>query len=239
VVVTSPPYNIGVRYSKYDDHRADYLEWLQAVFIEVKRVTMDNGHFFLQMGGTSVDPLIPYRVLDSALRAEWVLQNEILWVKNVSIGGNSYGHFQPINSEIYLNHTHEFIFHLTLTGAVPIDRLAIGVPFVDSGNVGRWQSNTENIRCRGNTWYIPYETIQDKTGKYNHPAVFPVALPEMCLRLSGVPAGSLVLDPFCGTGSTLIACERLKMQGLGFDFDQKYIDAADIRLAEMADSLGE
>src|ERR1035438_7008349 len=78
--VTSHPYNIGIKYNTYDDNRADHLEWLDAVFTEVKRVMMDNGHFFLQMGGTSVDPLVPYRVLDSALRAGWKLQNEILWV---------------------------------------------------------------------------------------------------------------------------------------------------------------
>jgi site-specific DNA-methyltransferase (adenine-specific) len=229
--VTSPPYNIGIKYSTHQDKRADYLEWLQAVFTEVKNVTMDNGHFFLQMGGTSVDPLIPQRVLGSALHAGWVLQNEIIWVKNISIGNNSYGHFKPINSGRFLNHTHEFIFHMTKTGKVPITRLAIGVPFVYESNIARWKGNNGNAtRCRGNVWYIPYETVQSKKDKYYHPAIFPVALPEMCIKLAGIPKTSLVFDPFVGTGSTLVACEQLGMQGIGFDIDQKYIEAANNRL---------
>ena len=69
--VTSPPYNIGVKYNTHDDNRGDYLPWMESVFTEIKRVRMDNGHFFLQMGGTSVDPLIPQRVLGAALQAGW------------------------------------------------------------------------------------------------------------------------------------------------------------------------
>jgi site-specific DNA-methyltransferase (adenine-specific) len=227
--VTSPPYNIGIKYNTHDDNRADYLPWMESVFTEIKRVTMDNGHFFLQMGGTSVDPLIPHRVLTVATNAGWKLQNEILWVKNISIGDNSYGHFKPINSQRFLNHTHEYIYHLSKTGKVPISRLAIGVPFCDKSNINRFE-HSNDLRCRGNVWYIPYETVQSKEGKYHHPAIFPTALPEMCIKVSGVPQGSLVLDPFVGVGSTLVACERLNMQGIGYDIDEAYVAAANARL---------
>jgi site-specific DNA-methyltransferase (adenine-specific) len=206
---------------------------MEAVCAKIKRVMKNDGHFFLQAGGTPTDPLIPHRVMDSALRAGWKLQNEIVWVKSIAIGDTSYGHFRPIESEIFLNNTHEFIFHLTKTGTLPINRLAIGVPFVYESNITRWDSNVENCRCRGNTWHIPYETVQSKKDKHYHPAIFPTALPEMCIKLSGIPKGSLVVDPFVGTGSTLIACERLGMQGLGFDIDEAYVEAANARLLEL------
>ncbi len=231
-VVTSPPYNIGKNYNTHNDNRADYLPWLQTVFSELKRTLKDEGHFFLQMGGIATDPLIPHEALNRALASGWVLQNQILWVKSVSVGGNSYGPFTPINSTRFLNHTYEFIFHLTITGKSPIDRIGVGVPFVDKSNIERF-THRRDVRCRGNVWYIPYEPITPAERVDRHPAVFPVALAEMCIRLSGVPKGSLIVDPFTGSGTTLVACDRLGMRGVGFDIDPLYVAQANARLRGM------
>ena len=58
LVVTSPPYNIGLKYHKYEDKkpREQYLEWIYDIFIELKRVLKDDGHIFLNMGYTNKDP---------------------------------------------------------------------------------------------------------------------------------------------------------------------------------------
>jgi len=233
-IITSPPYNIGIKYNKHRDDlpNNEYLRWLGAVFSSCKRVLKDDGQFFLQMGGTSVDPVIPWRVLSVAQEAGFVLQNEIIWVKNITVGEQSFGQFKPINSKRYLNHTHEFIFHLTKQGSVPVDRLAVGVPFVYASNIKRFSAlRTESDkRCRGNVWFIPYETIQSKDEKGRHPATFPVALPEMCIRLAGIPKKSLVIDPFAGTGTTLVACQNLGMDGLGFEISAKYCKFSNQRL---------
>ncbi len=231
VIVTSPPYNIGLDYKGTSDQKTDYLEWMQAVFASCKTSLSDHGHFFLQMGGIATDPLIPQRVLERALCAGFVLQNEIVWVKSLSVADKTYGHFKPINSKRYLNRSHEFIFHLTKKGDVPVDRLAVGVPFVYESNIKRFKGNKGNLRCRGNVWFIPYDTIQSKADRHDHPAVFPVMLPEMCIKLAGVPKGSLVVDPFVGIGTTLVACEHLGMRGLGFDISPEYCKIAEARLA--------
>jgi site-specific DNA-methyltransferase (adenine-specific) len=228
-IVTSPPYNIGVKYSKHKDSRPDYLEWMEKVFVECKRVLADNGHFFLQMGGIAKDPLIPQRVLQRALNAGFELQNEIVWVKSITVGNESYGPFKPLNSKRFVNRTHESIFHLTKTGEVLLDRLAVGVPFKDKSNIGRF-GHEEDLRCRGSVWFIPYETVRSRKERYNHPATFPVELPRRCIKLSGIPIGSLVVDPFVGTGTTLVACQELGMRGLGFDIDEKYVSSAKARL---------
>ncbi len=226
-VVTSPPYNIGIKYGAHDDNMSDYLPWIGEVWREVFRVLAADGHFFLQVGGTAKHPRIPQEVLERALATGFVLQNEIIWVKSVAIDGKTYGHFKPINSRRFVNCTHEYIFHLTKTGEVPVDRLAVGVPFVYESNIKRFKANRgRDLRCRGSIWHIPYKTIQSKAERGHHPAVFPVELPEMCIGLSGIPAGSLVLDPFIGTGSTLIACKRLGMAGIGFDIDPAYVKSA-------------
>lgn len=90
-------------------------------------------------------------------------------------------------------------------------------------------------RCRGNSWFLPYDTIRDRdSDRGSHPATFPVALPEMCIRLAGCPAGSLVFDPFVGSGTTMIAARAAGMLGVGTDIDRRYVAHALKRLQQAA-----
>jgi site-specific DNA-methyltransferase (adenine-specific) len=228
-VVTSPPYNIGIPYRLYDDQkpRDAYMFWMKQVGIEITRVLKPDGSYFLNIGSTNVDPWFEMDVA-MTLRDLFVLQNHIIWVKSISIHDDTIGHFKPINSKRFLNKNHESIFHFTLKGDVPLDRLSIGVPYKDKTNITR-RGHAQDKRCAGNIWYIPYETAQSKVDKFNHPAGFPVGLPEKCLRLHGKPEG-IVLDPFMGTGSTLCAAQKLGWSGIGIDVDQQYADMAVRRL---------
>ncbi|HRY29397.1 MAG TPA: site-specific DNA-methyltransferase [Elusimicrobiota bacterium] len=229
VVVTSPPYNLGIRYTRYRDNRPyhDYLSWLECVARGIKRVMRRDGSFFLNVGST---PQSPWVALDVAqkLRGLFVLQNQIVWVKSIAVPGpdgrtTAVGHYKPVNSRRFLHHCYEFIFHFTKTGEVPLDRLAIGVPYQDKSNIGRWRSATLDRRCRGNTWFIPYKTIQSRADDRPHPATFPVELAEMCVRLHGRRAGMKVLDPFSGLGSTARAAQRLGADFVGFEIDPAYV----------------
>ncbi len=239
VVVTSPPYNIGVPYNTYHDRmpREDYLAWLEEVGKGILRVLSDDGSFFLNVGGTPSDPWISLDIAQR-LRKHFVLQNVIHWVKSVAIskqdagnypnitGDIAVGHYKPITGKRFLHDCHEYIFHFTRTGRVPLDRLAVGVPYQDKSNIGRWRSAKEDRRCRGNTWFIPYETIRDREKQRPHPSTFPISLPEMCLKLHGLSRVALVLDPFVGIGNTALACLRLGVSCIGFDIDREYLDVA-------------
>lgn len=231
VVVTSPPYNIGVKYASYDDggSRGEYLKWLTDVALLLKRVMKDDASFFLNVAGTSSDPWIAPDVA-SAMRDVFRLQNSIIWVKSLSIGDDTFGHFKPVNSQRYLNHTHEHVFHFTTDGKTPLDRLAVGVPFKDKSNIARW-GHDKDRRCAGDVWFIPYETIRSKSQRDHHPSPFPVALPERCIRLAGRES-PVVLDPFLGIGSTLLAAQRLECRGIGIEIDAGYADSAAWRLRE-------
>ncbi len=232
VVVTSPPYNIGIAYKSYDDRRprADYLAWLTRIGEQLARVMKSEGSFFLNVGGTGADPWIVMDVAN-AFRDTFVLQNHITWVKSVSIGDDTVGHFKPINSRRFLNNNHEAIFHFTKSGVVGVDRLAVGVPYKDKSNIARWKHAKADRRCAGNTWFIPYETVQSKSQKFDHPAGFPIGLPDRCIRLHGV-ADAVVLDPFLGAGTTLVAAERLGLKGIGFELDPSYATIAAARLRD-------
>jgi len=229
VVVTSPPYNIGISYRSYDDRRPrdEYLKWLSDIGAQIARVLTDGGSFFLNVGSTNADPWVALDVAN-AFRDQFVLQNTISWIKSVSIGDDTVGHFKPITSRRYMNNNHETVFHFTKTGAVEIDRLAIGVPFKDKSNIGRW-GHARDKRCAGNVWFIPYKTVTSKAEKFNHPAGFPVELAERCIKLHGIE-DAVVLDPFLGAGSTLVAAAKLGCEGIGFEIDPVYAAAAVSRL---------
>ena len=228
-IVTSPPYNIGVAYRSYDDRqpRAEYLAWLGRVSRELARVLAPGGSLFLNIGSTNTDPWLPLEAA-GAFRGDFVLQNHIAWVKSLSIGDDTVGHFKPITSRRYLNHNHEQLFHFSLDGDVAIDRLAVGVPFKDKSNIARW-GHARDRRCGGNVWFIPYRTVRSKAQKFDHPAGFPVALPERCLRLRG-GADLTVLDPFAGAGTTLVAAHWLGHRAIGIELDPHYAATAIARL---------
>ena len=230
VVVTSPPYNLGAKYNTYKDDKPfdKYLEWLEKVFEEIHRLLRDDGSFFLNVGASRNKPWHAMRVAEAAGR-RFCLQNEIVWVKAVSVEGTSYGHFTPIAGSRFLNHCFESVFHFTKAGNVQLDRLAIGVPYEYRSNLKR-NSAPRDVRCAGDVWYIPYETVQDDSDKGFHPAVFPVALASRCIKLAGTRKNMLVLDPFLGSGSTLCACKQLGVRGIGIESDAAYCKQARKRL---------
>jgi len=233
-IVTSPPYNLGIQYKSYSDNLEfkNYLKWLKFVFSECKRVLKDDGSLFLNIGGSNVQPWVPYDVL-SILRDIFILQNDIIWVKSISLKNQSHGHYKPINSKRFLNHMYEHIFHLTKDGNVEIDRKAIGVQYVYKCNL-KAVTVTEDVRCRGNTWFIPYETIHNKKQKGTHPAIFPVQLVEWCIKLAN---SKNVLDPFVGSGTTLVACQNLQVNGIGIEIDKEYLEFAKDRLETIKTDL--
>jgi site-specific DNA-methyltransferase (adenine-specific) len=239
VVVTSPPYNLGVRYRSYDDSlpRQRYLEWTDAWIKATARVLAADGSLFLNVGAKPTDPWTAMDVAQSA-RTHLHLQNTIHWIKSIAIDRESagtaadldrdlaVGHYKPINSDRFVNDCHEFIFHFTPSGTTRLDRRAIGVPYQDSSNIARWQTGGDNRRCRGNTWFIPYKTIQSRDKDRPHPATFPPRVPEYCVRLHGLPRVRLVMDPFLGLGSTAVACAGLGLDFVGVEMDEHYLAEA-------------
>ncbi len=239
VVVTSPPYNLGIKYKRYDDSlpRQEYLNWLDEWAQTVKQILRNKGSLFLNIGSKPSDPAVPFQVL-GVMQRHFILQNVIHWVKSIAIqkedvgdypgitGNVSVGHFKPINSPRYVNDCHEYIFHLTKRGNVKLDRLAIGVEYQDKSNVTRWSSARGDKRCRGNTWFVPYETIRDRAAQRPHPATFPVKIPKMCIQLHGLKKTRLVVDPFLGIGHTAVACAELGIDFIGFEIDPAYFAEA-------------
>jgi site-specific DNA-methyltransferase (adenine-specific) len=237
-IVTSPPYNLGIRYRSYDDALPSerYLQWSSEWIGAAQRVLDPAGSLFLNVGAKPSDPWTALDVAQAA-RTHLQLQNTIHWVTSIAIDklagdgpGVSVGHYKPINSPRFLNDCHEVVFHFTPHGRTPLDRTSIGVPYQDASNIARWRTGGSNLRCRGNTWFIPYETIQSRDKDRPHPATFPPRLPEYCFRLHGLKRLTLAMDPFLGLGSSAVAAARLGIDFIGVEMDAHYLDEAIARV---------
>jgi site-specific DNA-methyltransferase (adenine-specific) len=246
LVVTSPPYNLGVKYSNYkdDQQREAHLAWCLQWGEQVKRILKPEGSFFLNIGGSPSNPMLPHEIAAAFTESLFKLQNTIHWIKAITIETDegeiiSKGHFKPISSNRFLNDCHEYVFHFTKRGKTPIERLAIGVPYSDKSNIARWgHTQGRDLRCRGNTWFIPYRTIRDRNQERPHPATFPAELAENCILLHGLAAETVMLDPFLGIGNSAIAAKKSGVKRfIGFDIDEEYLRVASGKIGERIEEL--
>ena len=247
LVVTSPPYNLGINYKTFRDTapRDEYLAWCRKWAAEIKRVLADDGSFFLNVGAAPANPLMPHQLVLALTDGDaplFTLQNTFHWIKSITIrtpdgSQTSAGHFKPINSKRYVNDCHEYVFHLTKTGSVELDRRAAGVPYVHKSNIARWgHTGGADLRCRGNTWFIPYETIQSRDKERPHPATFPVELAELCVLLHGKGPATRMLDPFLGIGSAALAALNRGIDDFtGIELDEHYLATARERIQSEID----
>lgn len=246
LVVTSPPYNLGIGYRSFKDTapRDEFLGWCRSWAAELRRVMAEDASFFLNVGAAPANPLLPHQLILALTEGSeplFVLQNTFHWIKSITVDTRageqlSVGHFKPINSKRYVNDCHEYVFQLTKSGAVELDRRAAGVPYVYKSNIARWgHTGGEDKRCRGNNWFIPYDTIMSRDKERPHPATFPIALAEQCLVIHGKGKATRMIDPFLGIGSSAMAAMRREVaEFTGIELDAHYLQVARERLAAAA-----
>jgi len=169
----------------------------------------------------------------------------IIWVKSIAVGdwkekcpscshkyrteSVSRGHFQPINSKHLLNYCWEYVLSFVKTPdteAYPLNRKAkgVGVPYADQTNIKRWKNAADAVHCPGDVWFLPYETTGATTKKL-HRHEYPLELGKRLVAVSGIPAGSMVFDPFIGGGTTAFAANSLGMDACGYDLSESVVNA--------------
>ena len=198
LVVTSPPYkNVD----------GFYPELIDLVFNQIWRVLKNNSLIFVNFGHLAGQKLRPFEVakIITEVGGGFKLEETFTWVKN---------HYRPISGTKRVNNLTEFIFMFSKGTIINLDRLAVGVPYADKDNVSRYGKG-KDIKCGGNIWYIPYETINQSEQKL-HNDRFPVELPTRCIKLSNIRIrkNPIILDPFSGSATTAIACLDMKVNYL-------------------------
>ena len=206
VVVTSPPYNLGISYRGYDDRRAedDYLSWLLRVAIEVRRVVKEDASFFLNISGSSSAPWLPFELI-VRLRPLFVLQNHITWIKSIA-SRDSVGHFKPVGGTAL---------------SAPQSRTHL-----PSDTIGRCEARPDGDRSavQGQIQHRPARSPPgpalsrqymvhslrhgaEQGGKVSSPEHVPRGIAAVVYPSAWPGIGTVVLDPFMGTGTTMVAAQ--------------------------------
>lgn len=185
-----------------------FVQHIVEIFREVRRVLRDDGVLFLNMGdtykGTGADaPHVKKKDLLGmpwecalALRADgWYLRSEIIWHKQVAL---------PESVKDRPTRNHEHIFLLTKSERYFYDNDAIK------------ELAEDGYRNRRTVW--SFGTSQAADG---HFAAFPDALPALCIK-AGTREGDFVLDPFAGSGTTLVVASELGRRYLGCEISPEY-----------------
>ncbi len=234
LVVTSPPYFAGKQYEEELDREGvpgsyiEYLELLRDVFAECKRALEPGGRIAVNVANLGRKP---YRSLASDVTT--ILQDdlrllprgEIVWQKGEGASGScAWGSFRSAANPVLRDVTERVVvaskgrFGRALT---PKDRREAGLPFESSIGADDFMALTLDV------WEFPPESAV----RVQHPAPFPVELPQRLMELYTF-RGDLVLDPFCGSGSTLVAALRSGRDAVGYDLDPSYVALARARVAE-------
>jgi DNA modification methylase len=233
LVVTSPPYFAGKQYEEELDREGvpgsyiEYLELLRDVFADCKRVLEPGGRIAVNVANLGRKP---YRSLSADVMS--ILQDdlhllprgEIIWQKGEGANGScAWGSFRSAANPVLRDVTERVLiaskgrFGRALA---PKERMRDGLPFESTIGADDFMALTLDV------WDVPPESAV----RVQHPAPFPVELPQKLMELYTY-RGDLVVDPFAGSGSTLVAAARCGRDAVGYDLDQQYVKIALGRLA--------
>jgi DNA modification methylase len=236
LVVTSPPYFAGKQYEEElqrDGVPSSYLEYLELltdVFAECARKLEPGGRMAVNVANLGRKP---YRSLSADVIGilsddlGLLLRGELVWQKAEGASGScAWGSFRQASNPVLRDLTERVVvvskgrFDRALTVK---QRAARGLPHRSSLGTDDFLALTLDL------WQIPPESAT----RVGHPAPFPVELPEQLIRLYTYE-DDLVLDPFMGSGSALVAAARLGRRYVGYDLDPAYVELARTRVAAAA-----
>lgn len=228
LTVTSPPYNIGKEYERVRP-LGDYLDWCKDWILQIHRLTLDNGAFWLNLGYTSFSgrakaiPL-PYLLWD---RVPFFLIQEIVWNYGAGVAGRHF--FSPRNEKFlwYVKDQHKYTFNLD-------DVRDPDVKYPNQKKNGKIKVNALG-KNPSDVWQIAKVTSgKDRSSKErtSHPAQYPRLLIDRIIKVSS-NAGEIIFDPFLGSGTTAVAALELGRSVLGFEINPDYCRIAADRIDRM------
>lgn len=233
LVITSPPYNIGKEYEKRLKLES-YLEQQAAVIRECVRCLSSHGSICWQIGNyVKNGAIIP---LDTVLYPIFMslglkMRNRIIWHFEHGLHCNRRfsGRYETI---IWFTKSDKYIFNLD---PIRVPQKYPGKKYFKGPKAGKYSCNPLG-KNPGDFWVIP-NVKSNHVEKTEHPCQFPVELIER-LVLSMTNEGDWVLDPFLGTGTSIIAAIRYDRRGAGAEIVPKYIKLAKNRIQqELAGTL--
>lgn len=225
LVVTSPPYNLGKEYEKRL-HLDDYIAQQREVIAECIRVLSKRGSICWQVGNYVEDgAIIP---LDSLLYPVFAsfglrMRNRIVWhfEHGLHCSRRLSGRYETI---MWITKSDDYVFEVD---PIRVPQKYPGKKYFKGPKAGQYSCNPLG-KNPGDVWTIP-NVKSNHVEKTDHPCQFPVELIER-LVLALTREGDWVLDPFLGTGTTVVAAVRHDRRGMGAEVVSKYVEIAKSRI---------
>jgi DNA modification methylase len=234
LVVTSPPYFAGKQYEEelgregVPSSYLEYLQLLEDVFADCARTLEPGGRIAVNVANLGRKP---YRSLAADVtailqdRLRLLLRGEVIWQKGEGASGScAWGSFRSASNPVLRDVTERVIIaskgRFARAKSVP-ERQKAGLPHRNTIKTEDFMAYTLDV------WDVPPESAR----RINHPAPFPVELPARLIELYTYQ-DDLVLDPFMGSGSSLVAAARLDRRYVGYDLDERYVALARRRVGE-------
>ena len=223
LIVTSPPYNVDIRYNSYDDRIPHniYLEFTQKWLLKAYRLLKDDGRFSLNIpldknkGGQQS---VYADIVTIAKKVGFKYHSTVVWNEQNISRRTAWGSWLSASAPYVI---------------APVEMIVLLYK-------KRWKKlsgskKSDITKEEFKEWTNGVWTFMGESKKrIGHPAPFPVELPRRCIKLFTF-VGDKVLDPFLGSGSTLIASVLTKRKGIGIEIDENYCRIAKQRLIREAE----
>ena len=224
LMVTSPPYNVG---KEYDDDLSmdEYLGLLRRVFAETYRVLVHGGRAAVNVANLGRKPYIPLHshIISIMNEIGFLMRGEIIWDKGSSASPScAWGSWMSASNPV-LRDVHEYILIFSKG---------------DFKRAGAKDRNTierdEFLEWTKSVWR--FNAVQARS--IGHPAPFPVELPRRLIHLYTF-GDDIILDPFCGSGTTCLAAIDCGRRYIGYDIEPEYVALALDRLGLFSVETGD
>lgn len=222
LIVTSPPYNLDIDYNSYSDNLSykQYLALTKKWFHKCYELAKNEGRFCLNValnynkGGPQS---VGADLTQIAKEVGWKYHTTIIWNKGNLTPRTAWGSFMSASAPYVM---------------APVELIVV----LYKGNWKKTGGSKKNditkdefISWTNGLWNFTSESKK----RIGHPAPFPIELPKRCIKFFSF-VGDTVLDPFLGSGTTLLATSLCNRQGIGIESDKKYCDLAIERLHQAA-----
>lgn len=223
LIITSPPYNVDIHYNSHKDDLSynEYLEFTKKWIKKCYGLARDDGRFCLNIpldknkGGQQA---VCADITNTARKVGWNYHSTIIWNEGNISRRTAWGSWMSASAPYVI---------------APVEVILVLYKKSWKKNNGRKESDITKQEFMDWTNGVWTFNGQSKKGAGGHPAAFPIELPKRCMKLLSF-VGDTILDPFLGSGSTLIAASLLKRKGIGVDIDKRYCDIAVDRLRQEA-----
>ena len=215
LVITSPPYNMGIEYASTDDALSweDYCTWSLEWMKKVYALVASTGRMCLDIPlDKTFGGIVPFYadIMHVAMEAGWRYKTTIVWEKKQMASRTAWGSWKSASAPHVLSAAE-----------------MIAVLYKDD-----WKKASSGVSDIAKQEFVDWSVGMWRfpgVKRPEHPAPFPVELPRRCMKMFSY-VGDTILDPFMGSGTTMVSAKRESRKAIGVDISSKYCEIAVKRL---------